>query len=37
VLRYLDKWKTLKNCTSYQEGFVAAMQKEIERSAGLPQ
>ena len=34
VLRYLGKWQTLKNCTSYQEGFVAAMQKEIELLTG---
>ena len=34
VLRYLGKWETLKNCNSYQEGFVAAMQKEIEFLTG---
>jgi len=34
VLRYSGKWETLKNCTSYQEGFVAAMQKEIELLTG---
>jgi integrase/recombinase XerD len=34
VLRYAGKWETLKNCTSYQEGFVAAMQKQIELFTG---
>jgi integrase/recombinase XerD len=34
VLRYTGKWETLKDCTSYQEGLVAAMQKEIELLTG---
>lgn len=34
VLRYLGKWETLKDCPSYQEGFVAAMQKEIKLLTG---
>jgi hypothetical protein len=34
VLRYTGKWETLKDCTSYQEGLVAAMRKEIELLTG---
>lgn len=34
VLRYAGKWETLRNCTSYQEGYMAAMQKEIDLLVG---